>query len=59
VEIKLEGFDPVHGEVAFLDMVPEDGVYEPIVGYIVLEKCQAVVDMFGHRLIHMGKTDLK
>ncbi|MGE5293559.1 MAG: hypothetical protein ACM3VT_01895 [Solirubrobacterales bacterium] len=34
-------------------------VYEPLVGYIVLEQAQAAVDMLGHRLIHVKKTDLK
>jgi predicted aspartyl protease len=59
VEIRLEGFEPVYGEVLFLDMEPEDGVFEPLVGYIVLEQAQAAVDMLGHRLIHVKKSDLK
>ena len=59
VEITLEGFDPVYGEVLLLDMEPLDGIYEPLVGYIVLEQSQAAVDMLGHRLVHAKKTDLK
>ena len=59
VEIRLEGFDPIYSEVALLDMEPADGVYEPLVGYIVLEQSQAAVDMLGHRLVHAKKTDLK
>lgn len=59
VEIRLEGFKPIAGEVLFLDMEPQDGVYEPLVGYIVLEQAQAAVDMLGHRLIHVKKSDLK
>ncbi|HPO15679.1 MAG TPA: hypothetical protein PLI09_19715 [Candidatus Hydrogenedentes bacterium] len=59
VEIQMEGFSPVYGEVLFLDMLPVDGVYEPLIGYIVLEQSQASVDMLGHRLIHTKKTDLK
>jgi len=59
VEIRLDGFDPVYGEVLFLEMHPRDGQYEPLVGYIVLEQCQAAVDMLGHRLVHVKKTDLK
>jgi predicted aspartyl protease len=59
VEIRLEGFDPIYGEVLFLNMEPEDGVYEPLVGYIVLEQAQAAVDMLGHRLVHVKKSDLK
>ena len=59
VEIRLEGFEPVYGEILFLDMEPQDGVYEPLVGYIVLEQAQAAVDTLGHRLIHVKKSDLK
>jgi hypothetical protein len=40
-------------------MHPEDGVYEPLVGYIVLELSQAAVDMLGHRLVHVKRFDLK
>lgn len=59
VEIRVEGFAPVYGEVLFLDMHPKDGTYEPLLGYIVLEQCQAAVDMLGLRLVHAKKTDLK
>lgn len=59
VEIRVEGFDPVYGEVVLLDMNPADGTYEPLLGYIVLEQCQAAVDMLGLRLVHAKKTDLK
>ena len=59
VEIKIEGFEPVYGEVLFLNMKPVDGVYEPLIGYIILEQSQAAVDMLGHRLVHVKKTDLK
>ena len=57
VEIQIEGFDPVYGEVIFLDMHPSDGIYEPSVGYIVLEQSQAAVDMLGLRLVHVKKTE--
>ena len=59
VEIKMESFEPVYSEVLFLDMNPIDGVYEPLIGYIILEQSQAAVDMLGHRLVHVKKTDLK
>ena len=59
VEIKIEGFEPIYSEVLFLDMNPVDGAYEPLIGYIVLEQSQAAVDMLGHRLVHVKKTDLK
>lgn len=59
VEIRIEGFKPIYSELLFLDMKPIDGVYEPLIGYIILEQSQAAVDMLGHRLIHVKKTDLK
>ncbi|MCP4201617.1 MAG: hypothetical protein GY769_06740 [bacterium] len=59
VKIQLEGFRPIYNEVVFIDMEPEDGVYDPLVGYIVLEQSQAAVDMVGHRLIHVKRMDLK
>lgn len=59
VEIKMEGFEPVYNEVLFLDMEPVDGLYEPLIGYIILEQSQAAVDMLGHRLVHVKKADLK
>lgn len=59
VQIHIEGFRPVFSEVVFVDMHPEDGKYEPLLGYIVLEQSQAAVDMLGHRLIHVKRLDLK
>ena len=59
VRIQIEGFRPVYNEVLFLDMTPEDGIYEPLLGYIILEQSQAAVDTLGHRLIHVKRADLK
>ncbi|MBI5091380.1 MAG: aspartyl protease family protein [Candidatus Hydrogenedentes bacterium] len=59
VRIQVEGFRPIFNEVLFVDMHPEDGVYEPLIGYIVLEQSQAGVDMVGHRLVHVKSMDLK
>jgi len=59
VKIQIEGFRPIYNEVLFLHMEPENGIYEPLVGYIVLEQSQAAVDMIGHRLIHVKRMDLK
>ncbi|MBM3889285.1 MAG: hypothetical protein FJ388_09190 [Verrucomicrobia bacterium] len=59
VRIQIEGFEPVFSEVVFVDMEPEDGDFEPLIGYIVLEQSQAAVDLFGHRLIHVKRLDLK
>ena len=59
VEICLKGFAPISSEVLFLDMRPNEGEYEPLIGYIVLQQSQAVVDMHEHRLRHVKKVDLK
>jgi predicted aspartyl protease len=54
VRIQIEGFRPI-----FLDMKPEDGDYEPLIGYVILEQSQAAVDVLGHRLIPVKLMDLK
>jgi predicted aspartyl protease len=59
VKVQIEGFRPIHTEVLFVDMRPEDGMYEPLVGYIVLGQSQAAVDMLGHRLVPVKHLDLK
>ena len=59
VRIQIEGFRPIYNEVLFVDMHPEDGIYEALLGYIILEQSQAAVDMLGHRLIHVKRMDLK
>ena len=59
VRIQIEGFRPIYNEVCFVDMKADNGTYEALIGYIVLEQCQAAVDMLGHRLIHVKRMDLK
>lgn len=59
VGIEVEGFRPIYNEVLFLNMNPSDGAYEPLIGYIVLEQCQAAVDLVGHRLIPGKPVDAK
>src|SRR5258708_2616517 len=59
VKIEVEGFRPVFGEVLFIEMEPQDGLYEPLVGYLPLESCQAAVDMLGHRLVRVKYLDQK
>ena len=59
VRIKVEGFRAIHNEVLFIDTEPEDGEYEPLLGYIALEQCGAAVDMIGHRLIPVRYMDVK
>jgi len=59
VRIQIEGFRPMYNEVCFVDMKSGEGIYEALIGYIILEQCQAAVDMLGHRLIHVKRMDLK
>lgn len=59
VQVQIEGFRKTVTEVLFIEMEPEDGRYEPLIGYIVLEQCQAAVDMLGRRLVHVKCLDLK
>jgi hypothetical protein len=49
----------IYNEVLFVPMEPENGIYEPLIGYIPLEQSQAGVDMVGHRLVHVKRMDLK
>jgi hypothetical protein len=55
----MEGFRPIYNEVAFVEMKPANGEFEPLIGYIVLEQSLARVDMLGHRLIPIKYMDLK
>jgi predicted aspartyl protease len=59
VRIQIEGFPTIYNEVSFVDMTPEDGEYEPLIGYLVLEQSQAGVDILGHRLVRIKHMDLK
>jgi len=59
VRIRIDAFDAIAGEVLFLEMAPEDGRYEPLIGYITLEQSRLVVDMVGHRLVRLPHVDLK
>ena len=59
VRIQIEGFRPIHNEVLFLDMKPENGEYEPLIGDVILEQSQAAVDTLGHRLVAVKRMDLK
>ena len=59
VRIQIEGFRAIFSEVAFVEMKPEQGEFEPLIGYIVLEQSLAGVDMLSHRLIHLKHLDLK
>jgi predicted aspartyl protease len=59
VRIQIEGFRAIFSEVAFVDMNPERGEFEPLIGYIALEQSLAGVDMINRRLVHLKHFDLK
>ena len=59
LEVQIEGFRRIHTDALFLEMQPENGTYEPLIGYLVLEHAQAAVDMVGHRLLKVRSADLK
>ncbi len=59
VRIQIEGFRSIYNEVLFLDMKAENGEYEPLIGYVILEQSQAAVDMLRHRLVTVKRMDLK
>ena len=59
VQIQIEGFRSIFSEVLFVEMKPQDGIYDPLIGYIVLEQSQAGVDVLGHRLVPIKHMDLK
>ena len=57
--VRIEGFRAIHGEVLFVEMDPEEGEYEPLLGYTPLEQCGAAVDLIGHRLLPVRYIDAK
>jgi len=59
VRIQIEGFPAIYSEVSFVELTPDDGEYEPLIGYLVLEQSQAGVDSLGHRLVKIKHMDLK
>lgn len=58
VKIQIEGFRPVANEVLFIDMEPQEGTYEPLLGHLVLQQAGIAVDMLTHRLLK-GRALLK
>lgn len=59
LRLQIEGFRSIYNEVLFIDMEPANGEYEPLIGYVIIEQCQAAVDVLGHRLIPVKRMDLK
>ncbi len=60
VGVRIEGFRKIFNEVMFMDMEPgDDGEYQPLLGYVILEQAQVAVDMLGHRLVPVKYIDCK
>ena len=59
VRIQIEGFRAIFNEVAFVEMKPADGEFEPFFGYTVLTQSGAAVDMPGNYLVAVTHMDLK
>jgi predicted aspartyl protease len=59
LRIQIGGFRAIGGEVLFVEMEPENGRFEPLLGYITLEQSGVAVDMVGHRLLRVPHFDLK
>ena len=53
IRLEVEDFGPIMTEVMFIDMLPIDGRYEPLLGYIPLEQIPVNVDMVSHRLVQV------
>jgi len=59
VRIQIGGFEPVAGEVLFLEMEEPPGGFEVLIGYLTLEQARLVVDTIRHRLVRYPYVDLK
>ena len=49
-QVEIAGFPEVDAEVAFTQMEPHNGAYQPVLGHLFLQTCGAVVDMKTHTL---------
>jgi hypothetical protein len=43
----------VQSSARFVEMKPDEGKYQPLIGQIVLAQSQAAVDILGHRLVRV------
>jgi hypothetical protein len=51
LKVQIEGFSPASCDALFIDMKPVNGVFEPLLGQIVLEQALVAVDMANHQLV--------
>lgn len=58
VRLEIEGQRPIFTEVMFIDMIPSDGVYEPLLGHLPLQAIPVVIDLKTHTLVAVS-ADLK
>ncbi len=59
VKLQIDGCRAVRTEILFVDMQPEGGGYEPLLGYIPMEQAQLAVDMATHNLVPVKYVDPK
>ncbi len=59
LQIQVERCGVIYQDICFVNMEPEDGDYEPLIGYLVLEASQLAVDMISHSLVPGKRLGLK
>jgi predicted aspartyl protease len=60
MKAKIGEFAPIFCDVMFIEMKPnQEGDYEPLVGYTVLELSGIAVDMLRHKLLNAKRIDCK
>jgi predicted aspartyl protease len=58
-KIEIAGFEEVYSEILFIDMAPDNGEYEPLLGCIPLETARMAVDLDSHTLVSLKRAKLK
>ena len=58
VRVEIEGFGPLSAEVMFIEMLPSNGVYEPLLGHLPLQSIPVIIDLKTHTLVQVS-ADLK
>jgi predicted aspartyl protease len=51
VKVRVKGFRAAYSEVLFIEMKPDNGRYEPLLGCLPLEAAGITVDPISHRLM--------
>lgn len=61
-QVQVDGFEAARADVLFVDMKPDaKGEYTPLLGYIALEACNALIDMDAYppRLIPVKYYEMR